>query len=250
MEIKNISKKYNDRLVVNSVSFEINKGKITSLIGPNGAGKSTVMGIMTRLITQDAGEVVLEGREIRQWRSNELAKKIAILTQTNNISMKLTVKELVSFGRYPYSKNRLNEKDIEIVNKSISYMELTEYQDNFIDELSGGQRQRALIAMIIAQDTEYIFLDEPTNNLDIYHSTKIMKMVRNFCDNFGKTVVMVLHDINYASFYSDYICVFKNGEIFKYGTVDDVITKENLSNVYNVDFKLMQVLGKPLSIYY
>ena len=123
-------------------------------------------------------------------------------------------------------------------------------RDRFIDELSGGQRQRAYIAMVIAQDTEYILLDEPTNNLDIYHATNMMKIVRRLCDELGKTVILVLHEINYAAFYSDYICAFVDGKIAKFGTVKEVMTKETLSQIYRVDFEIMEISGKPLSIYY
>ena len=123
-------------------------------------------------------------------------------------------------------------------------------QDRFIDELSGGQRQRAYIAMVIAQDTQYVLLDEPTNNLDIYHATQMMRMVRRLCDELGKTVILVLHEINYASFYSDFVCAMKDGRIARFGTVDEVITKEVLSSIYNVDFEIMRVGGKPMTIYY
>ena len=250
MQIKNLTKKYDDKAVVDSVSFEIPKGKVISLIGPNGAGKSTVMGMISRLIAHDSGQVNFEGTDITKWKSKELSKRLAILTQSNNIQMKLTVRELVAFGRFPYSGGRITKEDREIIDKAISYMELEEFQDLFIDELSGGQRQRACIAMVIAQDTEYVLLDEPTNNLDIYHATNMMKIVRRLCDELGKTVVLVLHEINYAAFYSDYICAFVDGKIAKFGTVEEVMTKENLSEIYKVDFEIMEIEGKPLSIYY
>ena len=250
MQIKNLTKKYDDKAVVDSVSFEIPKGKVISLIGPNGAGKSTVMGMISRLIAHDSGQVNFEGTDITKWKSKELSKRLAILTQSNNIQMKLTVRELVAFGRFPYSGGRITKEDQEIIDKAISYMELEEFQDRFIDELSGGQRQRACIAMVIAQDTEYVLLDEPTNNLDIYHATNMMKIVRRLCDELGKTVVLVLHEINYAAFYSDYICAFVDGKIAKFGTVGEVMTKENLSEIYKVDFEIMEIEGKPLSIYY
>ena len=250
MQIKNLTKKYDDKAVVDSVSFEIPKGKVISLIGPNGAGKSTVMGMISRLITHDSGLVNFEGTDITKWKSKELSKRLAILPQSNNIQMKLTVRELVAFGRFPYSGGRITKEDQEIIDKAISYMELEEFQDRFIDELSGGQRQRACIAMVIAQDTEYVLLDEPTNNLDIYHATNMMKIVRRLCDELGKTVVLVLHEINYAAFYSDYICAFVDGKIAKFGTVEEVMTKENLSEIYKVDFEIMEIEGKPLSIYY
>ena len=250
MQIKNLTKKYDDKAVVDSVSFEIPKGKVISLIGPNGAGKSTVMGMISRLVAHDSGQVNFEGTDITKWKSKELSKRLAILTQSNNIQMKLTVRELVAFGRFPYSGGRITKEDQEIIDKAISYMELEEFQDRFIDELSGGQRQRACIAMVIAQDTEYVLLDEPTNNLDIYHATNMMKIVRRLCDELGKTVVLVLHEINYAAFYSDYICAFVEGKIAKFGTVEEVMTKENLSEIYKVDFEIMEIEGKPLSIYY
>lgn len=250
MQIKNLTKKYDDKAVVDSISFEIPKGKVISLIGPNGAGKSTVMGMISRLIAHDSGQVNFEGTDITKWKSKELSKRLAILTQSNNIQMKLTVRELVAFGRFPYSGGRITKEDQEIIDKAISYMELEEFHDRFIDELSGGQRQRACIAMVIAQDTEYVLLDEPTNNLDIYHATNMMKIVRRLCDELGKTVVLVLHEINYAAFYSDYICAFVDGKIAKFGTVEEVMTKENLSEIYKVDFEIMEIEGKPLSIYY
>lgn len=250
MFVKELTKKYDGKAVVDSVSFEIPKGAVISMIGPNGAGKSTVLNILSRLIARDSGLVDFDGTDIARWKSRELSKRLAILTQTNNIQMKLTVRELVTFGRFPYSGNRTTAEDERIVRQAIAYMELEEFEDRFIDELSGGQRQRAYIAMVIAQDTEYILLDEPTNNLDIYHATNMMKIVRRLCDELGKTVILVLHEINYAAFYSDYICAFVDGKIEKFGPVKEVMTKETLGRIYNVDFEIMEIQGKPLSIYY
>lgn len=250
MFVKELLKKYNGKTVVDGVSFELPKGKVISLIGPNGAGKSTVMGMISRLIAQDDGSVDFEGKDMSKWKSRDLARRLAILTQSNHVQMKLTVRELVAFGRFPYSGNRITAEDEEIIEKAIAYMELEEFEDRFIDELSGGQRQRAYIAMVIAQDTEYVLLDEPTNNLDIYHATNMMKIVRRLCDELGKTVILVLHEINYAAFYSDYICAFVDGKVAKFGTVKEVMTKENLSEIYKVDFEILEIEGKPLSIYY
>lgn len=250
MEVQGLVKQYDGKPVVNSVSFAIHKGSVTSFIGPNGAGKSTVMSLLSRLIARDSGIVKFEGTTLENWKSKELAKHLAILTQSNHVQMKLTVEELVAFGRFPHCGGRLGQEDQEMIDKAIDYMELGEFRSRFIDELSGGQRQRAYIAMVIAQNTEYVLLDEPTNNLDIYHATNMMKIVRRLCDEMGKTVILVLHEINYAAFYSDYICAFKNGEIAHYGTVEQVMTKDVLSDIYNVDFEILQVEGKPLSIYY
>ncbi|MBQ2803990.1 MAG: ATP-binding cassette domain-containing protein [Lachnospiraceae bacterium] len=250
MKIVDLIKSYGDKTVVKEVSFEVPKGKVLSMIGPNGAGKSTVMGMISRLIAKDAGIIYFEGQDLSRWNNKELAKHLAVLTQHNNIQMKLTVRELVAFGRFPYSGSRLTVEDNDMIDKAIAYMELQEFEDRYIDELSGGQRQRAYIAMVIAQDTDYVLLDEPTNNLDIYHASNLMRIARRLCDELGKTVILVLHEINYAAFYSDYICAFKEGKIAKFGSVEEVITKETLSEIYNVEFEIMSIGGKPLTIYY
>ena len=191
MFVKEITKRYDGKAVVDGVSFEIPKGKVLSLIGPNGAGKSTVMGMLSRLIARDSGLVDFEGTEITRWKSRELSKRLAILTQANNVQMKLTVRELVAFGRFPYSGGRLTQEDNEIIDRAIAYMELGDFEEQFIDELSGGQRQRAYIAMVIAQDTEYILLDEPTSNLDSLNEAVILKSLAE--ERKDKTVVLVSH---------------------------------------------------------
>lgn len=250
MKIKELTKSYSQKTVIDNISFDIPKKKVISMIGPNGAGKSTILNVISRLIARDSGEISFQGKDINNWKSKDLSKRLAILTQSNHINMKLTVRELVTFGRFPYSGSHMTPEDNRVIDEAIAYMELDEIAHRFIDELSGGQQQRAYIAMVIAQDTEYVLLDEPTNNLDIYHATRMMKIVRRLCDELGKTVILVLHDINYASFYSDYICALEDGKIVKFGTVKEVMTKEILSDIYNVDFEIREVDGKPLSIYY
>ena len=250
MKVENLTKKYDEKIVLDEVTLEFPEKSVISLIGPNGAGKSTLMGIISRLLERSGGSAIFDGKDLKDWKSSELAKRLSILTQSHNVQMKLTVRELVSFGRFPYSQGRLTKEDSEIIDRAISYMELGEIENQFIDELSGGQRQRAYIAMVIAQDTKIVLLDEPTNNLDIYHATQMMRMVRRLCDELGKTVILVLHEINYASFYSDYVCAMKDGKIAKFGRVNEVITKEVLSSIYNVDFEIMQIKGKPMTIYY
>src|SRR5699024_9779861 len=159
VKIKNVFKFYNDKKVIDGVSLSVDKGKITSFIGPNGAGKSTLMSMVSRLIVKDEGEILIENEEIANYKNNDLAKKISILKQSNSINIKLTVRELVAFGRFPHSQGRMNRQDWKKVEEAIDYMELRDLQDKYLDELSGGQRQRAHIAMVLAQDTEYILLD-------------------------------------------------------------------------------------------
>lgn len=250
MQIKKLTKTYDGKSIVKGIDLEIPKHAVTSMIGPNGAGKSTILNMISRLIARDDGIVDFNGKDITKWKSKELSKRLAILTQSNQMQMKLTIRELVAFGRFPYSGSHLNEEDERMITKALQYMELEDIQDQFIDELSGGQRQRAYIAMVIAQDTDYILLDEPTNNLDIYHATNLMKIVRRLCDELGKTIILVLHEINYAAFYSDYICALVDGKVVSFGPVKEVMTKENLSSIYCVDFEIMEIQGKPLSIYY
>ena len=232
--VKNILKKYDNKKVVNDVSVNIEKGKITSFIGPNGAGKSTLLSIITRLMKRDLGEVYIEGREISQWDKKELSKKIAILKQSNNLNMRLTIRELVSFGRFPYCEGRLTEEDEKFVDDAIEYMNLVDIQNKYLDELSGGQRQRAFIAMALAQKSEILFLDEPTTYLDIYHQVEILELVKELNEESKLTVVMVLHDINQAIKYSDNVIVMKSGQVISSGRGNEVINMDLLNNVYKI----------------
>ncbi len=250
IEVKNISKKYGSKAVVNQVSFQIKRGQITSFIGPNGAGKSTVLGIMSRLLTKDSGEVYIDGKEISQWDTKELSKVIAILKQSNHLNVRLTIRDLVAFGRFPHSGGNLTLADEEKIDEALEYMQLKDIQSKFLDQLSGGQRQRAFIGMVLAQDTDYIFLDEPLNNLDMKHSVQIMKMLRRIVDELGKTVVIVIHDINFASCYSDEIIALQDGEIVSVGTVDEMMTASTLSKLYDMDFNVQEINGRKICVYY
>lgn len=250
LKIRNVCKSYGDKKVLDDVSLNIYKGKITSFVGPNGAGKSTMLSIITRLMEKQSGEILLEDKLIDDYGKNELSKKISILKQSNNINIRLTIRELVSFGRFPYSKGRLNKEDNKYIDEAIEYMRLTDIQDKYLDELSGGQRQRAFIAMVIAQGTEYIFLDEPLNNLDMSNSVQMMKVLRKLCDELNKTIVIVMHDINFASCYSDYVVAFKDGKLLKNGTTDEIINQNTLREIYQMDFDVQNINGRKISIYY
>lgn len=250
VEVKKLFKKYGSKNVVEDVTLEIPKGKITSFIGPNGAGKSTVLSMISRLITRDSGEILLEDKDIKNQKSSDLAKKISILKQSNNISLRLTVRELVGFGRFPYSKGRLTAEDQRMIDEALRYMEMEDLEDRFLDQLSGGQRQRAYIAMVIAQDTEYILLDEPLNNLDMKHSVQIMKVLRRLADDLGKTVVIVIHDVNFASVYSDYIVALKDGKIVKSGTTNEIINHPVLKEVYDMDIKIQDIDQCRICLYF
>ncbi len=250
IEVKHLSKKYGSKNVIEDVSLRIEKGKITSFIGPNGAGKSTLLSMISRLLKKDAGEVLIESKEISTCKSEDLAKQISILKQSNQMSVRLTVRELVSFGRFPYSQGRLTAEDWKYVDEAIAYMELQEMQDKYLDQLSGGQNQRAYIAMVIAQNTEYVLLDEPLNNLDMRHSVQIMKVLRRLVDELGKTVIIVIHDINFASCYSDYIVALKDGKVIKEGATEQIITTEVLKEVYDMDIQIETINGNRICVYF
>ena len=248
--IKGLSKSFGKKPVVENVSLEIQSKAITSFIGPNGAGKSTLLSMVSRLLDADTGEVFLDQTDVRKMKSNEFAKRVAILKQANHLNIRLTVRELVAFGRYPYSKGRLNEEDEKIVDQALEYMNLTDMQDKFLDELSGGQKQRAFISMVIAQDTEYILLDEPLNNLDMKHSVQIMKILRKLVDELGKTVIVVLHDINFASVYSDRIVALKDGRLVKDGPTNEIINSESLREVYDMHIPVQEQDGCRICVYF
>jgi len=250
IEIKNISKNYGEKKVVDNVSFNIEKGKITSFIGANGAGKSTILSMIARLSPMDSGNVVINGKDLKEWNTKELSKTLSILKQSNNINVKLTIRELVSFGRFPYCEGNLKKEDEEIVNKAIDYMQLKDIENKYIDELSGGQKQRAFIAMIIAQDTEYILLDEPLNNLDMKHSVEMMKLLRKMVDDLGKTIIIVIHDINFASCYSDNIVALKHGKLVADDTTMNIIQEDVLNNIFDMDFNIQSINNKNICIYF
>lgn len=250
LEARNLTKIYDGKKVVDDVSVQVKKGTITSFIGPNGAGKSTLIGMVSRLIKKDEGDVFFDGKNINQFKSNELAKKISILKQSNDINIRLTIRELVSFGRFPYSQNRLTKEDWMHVDNAIDYMALRDIQGKFLDQLSGGQRQRAYIAMVLAQNTDYIILDEPLNNLDMKHSVQIMKTLRSLVDDLGKTIMIVVHDINFASCYSDEIVALKDGELVKKGLCHDIINRDTLREIYDMEIDIEEVNCNRICVYF
>lgn len=250
IEIKNVVKKYGNKNVVDNVSMKILDGKITSFIGPNGAGKSTLLFMISRLVKRDGGEIFIDGKEVSNWDNDNLAKKLSILKQSNHINIRLTIRELVSFGRFPYSQGKLTKEDLKYIDEAIEYMKLSDIENKYLDQLSGGQRQRAYIAMVIAQNTDYILLDEPLNNLDMKHSVQIMKILRSLVDDLGKTIILVIHDINFASYYSDYIVALKDGKLISHGDADEIIDKPVLEKIYNMDFEIKNIDNNKICVYY
>ena len=222
MFVKEITKRYDGKAVVDGVSFEIPKGKVLSLIGPNGAGKSTVMGMLSRLIARDSGLVDFEGTEITRWKSRELSKRLAILTQANNVQMKLTVRELVAFGRFPYSGGRLTQEDNEIIDRAIAYMELGDFEEQFIDELSGGQRQRICIARSLAVKPKFVVCDECVSALDVSIQSQIINLLQELKEKDGLTYLFISHNLSVVRYISDRIGVMYLGNMVEIAATDEL----------------------------
>ena len=236
--------------ILKNINLEIPKGGITALVGPNGAGKSTLFSLMSRLNEFEQGKISIDGMDISKTPSDEMAKKIAILRQENNITSRIMVKEMLMFGRYPYHKGRPTEEDRAIVENTLRRFDLYDLRGRYLTELSGGQRQRVLVAMVFCQSTDYLLLDEPLNNLDMYHSRQLMRQLRHIADEHQRTIIVVLHDVNYASVYADSIVGLKRGELVLHGKPRDVLNSDNLEKLFGVDAQVVDVNGHSMVMHY
>ncbi|MBB6214479.1 iron complex transport system ATP-binding protein [Anaerosolibacter carboniphilus] len=245
---------YGERLVVKDLSVEIPNKKITTIIGSNGCGKSTLLKAITRIISHQSGAVILDGKNILKENTKILAKKMAILPQTPEGASGLTVGELVSYGRFPYQKGfgRLTKKDHEIIDWALEVTGTKDFKFRAIDALSGGQRQRVWIAMALAQETEIIFLDEPTTYLDMAHQLEVLELLQKLNVEQGRTIVMVLHDLNQAARFADYIIALKDGKIVKAGDCEEVMNQSVLKEVFHIDAEIGRDprTNKPMCITY
>lgn len=205
---------------------------------------------MSRLIGAESGEIYLDGQELKTFKSKALAKRLAILKQMNQLNLQLSVHDLVTFGRFPYSKGNLTPEDNQLIQAAIDQLGLTEIAETSIQNLSGGQLQRAYIAMILAQDTDYIFLDEPLNNLDMNFALQMMQLLQTLVRDHGKTVVIVLHDINFAASFADEIVAMKSGSIFMQAPTDKVITTPVLNQLYDMTIRIEEIHGKKFCLYF
>lgn len=244
------TKRYHSQTVLDGVTIELGDDGVTALIGPNGAGKSTMFGLIGRLIKPDAGAIEVDGMDVSVAPSHELAKTLAVLRQDNHIAARLTVHDLVEFGRFPHSRGRLTVDDRTHIDQAIDYLDLNEFRERFLDELSGGQRQRAFIAMVLAQDTKYVLLDEPLNNLDLKHMTEIMKLIRRMADELGKRVIVVLHDINFAATYADRIVAMRDGRVIADAPADEIMRPDVLEEVYGTPVDVREIDGQRVALYY
>ena len=249
IEAENTVRSYTDEVKIGPVNLNIPRGGITSLIGPNGAGKSTLLTMIGRLMRIDEGAIRVAGMDVTRSKSSDLAKIVAILRQENHFVTRLTVRQLVSFGRFPYSKGRLNKNDEKIISTYIDFLDLAKLEHRYLDELSGGQRQRAYVAMVLAQETDLVLLDEPLNNLDISRAVHMMAHLRDVADRLGRTVVLVVHDINFASTYSDRIIAMKEGRVVDQGTPKEIMDSKRLSTIFDAEIYVIEGPKGPVAVY-
>ncbi|MER6914084.1 ATP-binding cassette domain-containing protein [Streptomyces sp. NPDC000594] len=250
IEFTDIRKAYGDQTVLGPVTGQIPAGGVTSLVGPNGAGKSTLLTIIGRLTEPTSGTVTVDGLDVHRAKSADVARTLSILRQENHFTARVTVRELVSFGRFPHSRGRLTREDVAHVEDALDFLHLGDLQHRYLDQLSGGQRQRAYVAMVLAQDTQYVLLDEPLNNLDMKHSVRMMTQLRRAADELGKTVVLIVHDINFAATYSDRIIALRDGRVAAHDTVDAMMRPEVLTEVFDTPVQVHEVDGRRTAVYY
>lgn len=248
--LEKVVRNYSQKVCIGPVTLNIERGGITALVGPNGAGKSTMLTMVGRLMGADEGTIKVANLDIAATKSKDLAKIISILRQENHFVTRLTVRQLVGFGRFPHSRGRLTKEDEQLISEAIDFLGLTDLENRYLDELSGGQRQRAYVAMVLAQNTDYVLLDEPLNNLDMQHSVQMMQHLRQAADKMERTIVIVLHDINFAAHYADRICAMKDGEVVAYGKSVEIMNPETLSEIFNTPVNVIEGPAGPLAVYY
>ncbi|RLP11576.1 iron ABC transporter ATP-binding protein [Propionibacterium australiense] len=245
---KAITKSYGARRVLDSITLDLPAGGVVALVGANGAGKSTFLSVISRLLAADAGSVTVGGLDVTSAHPGRLARTLSVLRQDNHLDVRLTVRDLVAFGRYPHSHGRLTTDDDRIVDEAMDWMDLGELADRYLDEMSGGQRQRAFVAMVLAQQTPYVLLDEPLNNLDMVHSVSMMTTLRAAATELERTIVVVLHDINMAAAWADHVVALRDGALVAQGTPEQIMTRQCLSEVFGMDVPVHEIDGHRIAM--
>ena len=246
IEVENVTHRIARQTILSDVSLVLEKGGIVALVGPNGAGKSTLLSLVARLLPLQSGGIKVDGLRIGVAADDVLARTLAILPQELNVASRLTVRDLVGFGRYPYHKGRPTSEDTALVAQALTLFDLDDLAERQLETLSGGQRQRAFVAMAYVQDTEYLLLDEPLNNLDIGTSRALMEQLRNLAETRNRTIVIVLHDINYAAAYADRIVALKAGQVVADGPPDQVVDDGLLRRVFGTNARVSLIDGRPV----
>ena len=240
IQTESVAKRHGSVVALEHVTLEIRQG-FTAIIGPNGAGKSTLLATIGRLVGADAGTITVGGLDVVTTRSRELARRLAILRQDNHLAIRLSVEDLVGYGRFPHGGSGRTADDRAHVERALDLLDLQPVRRRFLDELSGGQRQRAFVAMALAQNTDHLLLDEPLNNLDPRHAVSLMKLLRRLVAEREMTVVVVMHDINVAGQFADDVVAMRDGRVLHHGPVTEVVTAENLESLYETPAEVVEV---------
>jgi iron complex transport system ATP-binding protein len=251
VHVENLTLTYGaDAPVVSDLTLEVPGGRMTAVVGPNGSGKSTLLRGMSRLLTPQSGRVLLDGKDIHQLPARELARQLGVLPQGQVTPEGITAAELVSRGRHPHRGlfARLTTEDQQAIDDALAAVELAELRDRPVDQLSGGQRQRVWIAMVLAQGTQHLLLDEPTTYLDLAHAVDVMNVVHAAAHSAGRTVVTVLHDLTLAAQYADHLVVMGDGRIAAQGVPGEVLSERLLADVFGLRATVVEVGGAPVVV--
>ena len=246
-EIENLSFAYDKHEVLNNLNLSFHEGIVTTMIGPNGCGKSTLLQLMTKNLKPAGGKILLQGEDIAQIRQKQFAQSVAVVHHYNTAPPDLTVEKLVSYGRIPYHKMGVpfdKAKDMERIEWALEITNTTKHKDKTVSQLSGGQKQRVWIAMALAQDAKVLLLDEPTTYLDIRYQLQILRLIRRLNEEYGFTIIMVLHDVNQSLYYSDEIVALKAGKCIAQGSPQQILTGELIQKVYDVTLKVSDIDGE------
>lgn len=250
IKINDISYKIGDTLILSDINLQIAKGGITAIIGPNGAGKTTLINLIAQQIAIQQGSISVDGLDIVSAKPADLALKMALVAQHVGVASRLSVIDLIGFGRWPHSLGQMTEPDHQAVAEALDIFALADLKDRFLDELSGGQRQRAFVAMAFAQATDWLLLDEPLNNLDMYHARSLMQELHSMCHKRGKSIVMIIHEVNYAAAWADHVVGLKQGKVILTGSPSETLTQQGMKNLYGMDVEVKIQGGKPLILHH
>lgn len=248
--IENLTVSYQRRPAVHHLDMVFGAGEMWAVFGPNGAGKSTLLSLMARLQPLTHGRIRYDGRDLAATPTAEMARKLAILTQEGSVQSRISVRDLLMFGRFPYHQGHPQALDREIVAAALHEFGLEPLAERYLTELSGGQRQRAMIAMVFCQQTDYVLLDEPLNNLDMFYAKSLMQLLQRLTHEHKRTTVVVLHDINQAAAYADHIIAMQHGQVAFAGAPDDVFTEANIKTLFNMDAAVIDYAGKKLVVHH
>jgi len=250
LRIEDLSLSYGDKPVVQNLNLRVKKGQVVSIIGPNASGKSTILKSIAGIIKPVSGKIFIEEKDISKMDSKKLAQKVSILLQQNKTLDDMSIEELVYFGRYPHKKwfEGFEASDKKIIEEVMKLTNTFALRDKTLETLSGGERQRAWIAMALAQEPDILLFDEPTTYLDLAHQIEFLELVNRLNKETGVTVVLVLHDLNQAARYGNYLFAMKEGKIFAQGSPEEVLNSQNILSIYNIEAKIFNAAGYPVVI--